>query len=112
MTKAESEMEDIKISDLKTDLEAMKAEWQEVIAEETDYSEKEDLFLAALANLEEELKGIKDTQKIEKLDIRKRARIYSDMQMLAGLLDQFAFDDEFDDFDDEDIEFEEEDEEE
>jgi hypothetical protein len=108
MKNSESDVEEIKISDLRGDLEAMKEEWQEVIAEDADYNEKDDLFVAVLANLEDELKGMKDTQKIEKLEIRKRARIFSDMQMLAALLDQFAMEE----FEDEDFDFEDEEEEE
>jgi hypothetical protein len=102
----EDTIEDVKISDLKADLELMKAEWQELVADDAEYNAKEDIFLATMANLEDELKGLKDSQKLELLDIRKKARVFADMQMLGGLLDQFSFEDE-EGFDDEDeFEFE------
>lgn len=112
MKNVEANMEEVKISELREELEQMKTEWSEITAEDPDYDQKEDIFLAAVANLEDEIKGVKDSQKIDSLDIRKRARIFSDMQLLSGLLYQFTYDEDLDEDFDEDEEYEDLDEEE
>lgn len=98
----EETIEEIKVSELKADLKLMKAEWEGLVSEDKGYDAKEDLFLAAMANLEDELKPLQPNQILEKLEIRQKARIFAHMQMLGTLLDQF--DSEEDEFEEEESE--------
>lgn len=86
-------LEDLNVPETKTDLVQLHSELKKV-TKEPSYNGEIDLMLAVIENLQESLKDLKDANN---LDIKKQARIFSDLSMVSSIT---STDDEFDDEDD------------
>jgi hypothetical protein len=95
----------LNVPELRSQLDELSAAITEELKSGEEESEQLELLQAVVANLKEELNGVKDTKK---LDSRKQARIAADFtlmtimtDMLYGSEEDGDFDFEFDEMDDE-----------
>lgn len=103
---------DAVVANLKMFAQETKRGLTEEIAKDPDYAGEVDLLLAMAQNLEEDIGGLKDNQELEKLDIKRQARIFASLSTMTAMMQNMDEDDldDFDDFDGEDDEDDDDDE--
>jgi hypothetical protein len=99
-----------KISEMKAFVKEIKTTILEEIEGDQDAQEDGAFILAIIANLEDELKDVKDTKVLEELDLRKQTKLLANLTFLHSMLRAMGldgsegFDDEDDlDFDEDEI---------
>jgi hypothetical protein len=95
-----------KISEMKAFVKEIKTTIQEEIEGDQDAQEDGAFILAIIANLEDELKDVKDNKVLEELELRKQTRLLANLTFLHSMLRAMGLDGG-EGFDEDELDFDE-----